>query len=73
MTRLVVQLTLAVSPQNSTKSDLRRSEIKNFPGGTCSPPATPPSVRALRTLCDQSRAHWNPPFQNSRSATANYV
>ena len=25
--------TLAVSPQNSTKSDLRRSEIKNFPGG----------------------------------------
>ena len=29
----------------------------------------PPSARASRALCDQSRAHLNPPFQNPRSAT----
>ena len=70
MTRLAVGCpTLAVSPQNGTKSDLRRSEIKKFPGGTCPPRATPISVHASRALCDQSRAQWNPPFQNPRSAT----
>ena len=31
--------------------------------------ATPPSARASPDLCDQSCAHWNPPFQNPRSAT----
>ena len=66
MTRLAVgRPTLAVSPQNGTKSDLRRSEIKNFPAGR----ATPTSARASCALCHQSRAHWNPPFQNPRSAT----
>ena len=43
---------------------LRRSEIKNFPGGAC--PQAPPSRRPTHTLI----AYWNPPFQNSRSATA---
>ena len=71
MTRLAVgRPTLAVLPQNGTKSDLRWSEIKNFPVGTCPPRATPTSARASCALCHQSRAHWNPPFQNPRSATA---
>ena len=72
MTRLeVCRITLTVSPQNDTKSDLRRSEIKDFPrgGGTCPPTCHTPLARASRTLCDQSHAPWNPPFQNPRSAT----
>ena len=28
-----------------------------------------PCPRTSCALCDQSRAHWNPPFQNPRSAT----
>ena len=70
MTRLAVgRPTLAVSPHNGTKSDLRMSEIKKFSWGTCPPRATSPNARASRALCHQSCAHWNPPFQNPRSAT----
>ena len=29
-----------------------------------------PNAHASRALCDQSHAHWKPPFQNPRSATA---
>ena len=45
---------------------------QKFSWGGMSPRAAPPSVRALRALCDQSRAHWNPPspFENPRSTTA---
>ena len=39
--------TLAVSPQNDTKSNLRRSEIKNFPRGTC-PPCTTSTLRTWK-------------------------
>ena len=73
MTRLAVgRPNLAVSPQNGTKGDLRWSEIKNFLGGTCPPRATPPSMRTSHALCGQSRAHWNPPFQNPRFTTVTY-
>ena len=41
--------TLAVSPQNGTKSDLRRSQIKNFPGGYV-PTCHTPLAFALRAL-----------------------
>ena len=72
LTRLAVGCpTLAVSPQNGTSSDLKRSDIKNFLGEHLPHVPHPPSVRASRALCDQSHAHWNPPFQNPRSATAN--
>ena len=40
--------TLAISPQDCTRNDLRRSKIQNFPGGAC------PQTRllgALRALC----------------------
>ena len=74
MTRLAVgRPTLAVSSQNSTKSDFRRSEIKNVPGGHISHVPHSPSARASRALCHESRAHWNPPFQNPRSATGYYI
>ena len=58
-----------LSPQNATKSDLRRSEIKNFPGGHVPHVPHLPSTCASHTFHDHSRAHWNSPFQNSRSAT----
>ena len=48
---------LAVSPQNG----LKRSEILGGHVPTCHIPL----ARALRALY----AHWNPPFQNPRSAT----
>ena len=51
ITRLAVgRPTLAVSPQNGTKSDLRRSEIENLRGGTCFPRATHPSTRFARFM-----------------------
>ena len=46
--------------QNSTKNDLRRSEIKNFPGRTCPHMPHTPSARASHTSYNQSHAHWNP-------------
>ena len=50
MARLILAVgrpTLAISPQNSTRNDLRRSEIKNFPGEAC--PQTP-LLGVLRAL-----------------------
>ena len=57
---------LTISPQEYTRNNLRRPEIQNFPGGAC--PQTP-LASALRALI----AYWNPPFQNSRSATGIYT
>ena len=55
--------TLAVSPMNGTKSDLRRPGIKNFPGGTCLH-VPHPLARALRALYAISHvSHWNPLFK----------
>ena len=57
MTRLAVgRTTPAVSPQSGTKSDLRRSEIKNFPGGAC------PLARTLHTLYAISHMHTGTPL-----------
>ena len=65
-TMLVVgRPTLAVSPQNGTKSDLRRSGIKNVSGGTC-PYVPHPLARALRALFAISNVSTlEPPFSKS--------
>ena len=53
--------TLAVSPQNGTNNGLR-SEIKNFPGGTCPHMPHTPSVRALRALYAIGHMHTGTPL-----------
>ena len=49
----------AVSLQNSTKNDLRRSEIKNFPRGTCPHTHLPHALRALYAI---SHVHTGTPL-----------
>ena len=72
MTRLAVgRPTLAVSPQNGTKS-LRRPEIKIFLGGTCPPTWHPaPIVHTHHVIIRSIYGKPEPPFQNPRSATDN--
>ena len=53
--------TLAVSLQNGTKSDLRRSGSKNFPGGAC-PHVPHPLACALCVLYAISRVHTGIPL-----------
>ena len=70
-------LAFSLAPQNGTRNDLRRSEIKIFPGGRGMPPDSPcgrASCALLHFTCfimlQRSSAHWNTPFQNPRSTTA---
>ena len=66
MTRLAVgRPTLPVSPQNGTKSDLRRSEINTFPVGTCPHVPHPPSARAFARFMRSVTCTLEPPFSKS--------
>ena len=51
------------TPRVHQKQSQKIKHHKNFPGGGM--PPDPPSRRATRALI----AYWNPPFENSRSAT----
>ena len=53
--------TLAVSPPNGTKSDLRRSEFKDFPGGHVLH-VPHPLARVLRALYAISHVHTGTPL-----------
>ena len=72
MTRLAVgRPTLAVSPKTAPKA-ISEGLKQEFSWGDMSPHVPHPLARASRASCDQSRAHWNPPFQNPGSATDDY-
>ena len=49
--------------ENATKNDLRRSEIKNFPGATC--PHMPHTPSALHAIYVISHIHTGTPFSKS--------
>ena len=65
---VVVQLWL-FHPKTAPKAISEGLKSNIFLGGHVPQVPHTPSARASLALCDQSRAHWNPPFQNPRSAT----
>ena len=67
---VVIQL-LLFHPKTAPKVISEGLKSNIFLGGHVPQVPNTPSVRASFALCDQSHAHWNPPFQNPRSATGN--